>query len=101
MHLVQILLPLRDNCGRALPRARFEAVERELSAKFKGLTAYTRSPAYGLWEKGGRTKKDEVILYEVITPRLNRSWWNAYRQTLEARFHQESVLIRAQQVTQL
>jgi hypothetical protein len=101
MHLVQILLPLRDNKGNPLPRAPFRTVERELSAKFKGLTAYTRAPAEGFWEKGGRRNKDEVILYEVMVPRLDRFWWNTYRRTLEGRFHQESVLIRAQRVTRL
>jgi hypothetical protein len=29
---------------------------------------------------------------------LDRTWWAALRQRLEARFHQQSVVIRAHQV---
>ncbi len=49
MHLVQILLPLYDNAGAPLPRALYDRVREELSRRFGGLTAFTRSPAEGLW----------------------------------------------------
>jgi hypothetical protein len=47
MHLVQILLPLNDNDGRALAKDLFETVARELTERFGGVTAYTRAPADG------------------------------------------------------
>jgi len=48
MHLVQILLPIDDRAGKALPSALFDEVRRELVDRFGGLTAYTRAPAKGL-----------------------------------------------------
>ena len=49
MHLVQILLPLYDNDGRALARDPYDGVFRMLTERFDGVTAFTRSPAEGAW----------------------------------------------------
>lgn len=50
MHLVQILLPLFDNEGDALPAEHFDTVSRDLTERFGGVTAYTRSPDEGRWK---------------------------------------------------
>ncbi len=97
MHLVQLLLPLYDNEGRPFPRAPFDEVSSELTSVFGGLTAYTRSPAEGLWrENGAATKHDDIVVYEVMTERLDATWWRAYRERLEARFAQDTIVVRAQ-----
>ena len=101
MFLVQILLP-RTVDGTAIPRERFAEVGRELTDQFGGLTAYTRSPAEGLWRSGGgTTTADQVVVYEVMTDRLDRRWWADYRRGLEGRFEQEEVVIRAQAMERL
>src|SRR5689334_19659871 len=66
MKLVQILLPVRDNRGRKFKRALYAGVHKELVRRFGGLTAYTRSPARGLWRDEGTTKRDDVIILEVM-----------------------------------
>jgi hypothetical protein len=97
MHLVQLLLPLYDNDGHPFPRAPFDEVSAELTSAFGGLTAYTRSPAEGLWrEDGAGTRRDDIVVYEVMTDRLDESWWRDYRQRLEARFAQDRIVVRAQ-----
>jgi len=101
MHLVQILLPLRVD-GRPVPRERFAEVSGELTERFGGLTAYTRAPASGLWQSpAGDTTADEVVVYEVMVPELDRSWWGDYRGQLEVRFQQEEVVVRAQAIERL
>lgn len=101
-HLVQLLLPLLDNDGSEFPRAQFEQVARELTARFGGLTAYTRAPAEGRWRDGGdETTHDEIIVYEVMTYPLDPGWWRDYRGELERRFAQDRIVIRAQSVTVL
>ena len=101
-HLVQLLLPLFDNEGEAFPRAEFEQVARELTARFGGLTAYTRAPAEGRWRDGGDgTTRDEIIIYEVMTYPLDPGWWREYRGELKRRFAQDRIVIRAQSVTML
>ena len=67
-YLVQILLPLRDNAGAPFSREDFEKVAAELTEEFGGATAFVRSPAHGLWEKGGGTQQDEVVVQ--VTRRL-------------------------------
>lgn len=108
MHLVQLLLPLYDNAGRDFPRAHFERVAAELTARFGGLTAYTRAPAEGRWrdasEQTGRapeTERDEIIIYEVMTYPLDPGWWRDYRAELETLFAQDHIVVRAQAITLL
>jgi hypothetical protein len=100
MYLIAVLLPLYDNEGVPLDRGLFQAVAAELTGQFHGLTAHTRAPAQGLWreENASPTTRDDIVIYEVVTASLDRRWWAAYRQSLEARFRQEQVLIRAQPI---
>lgn len=102
MHLVQLLLPLYGEDGTPRPRALFDDVARELVERFGGLTRYHRAPARGVWKADdGREEKDEIVVYEVMVERLDRAWWRAYREGLEARFAQESVVVRATRVRTL
>ncbi len=99
MHLVQILLPLADNAGAPFPPGHFAAVRDELVQRFGGLTAYTRSPARGLWQADeGATVHDDVVVYEVMDDALDAAWWAGYRQSLERRFAQEAIVVRAQEI---
>jgi hypothetical protein len=101
MKLVQILLPLRDNRGRKFKRESYARVRAELVKRFGGLTAYMRSPAHGLWTSGSSTKRDDMIIFEVMTPRIARSWWRQYRRRLERTFRQDEIIVRVQSITLL
>ena len=96
VHLVQILLPLYAHDGDRLPAGLFSAVRQELVARFGGLTAYSRAPATGLWEDGGKVEHDDVVVYEVMVDVLDRAWWTGYREELTARFRQKELVVRAQ-----
>ena len=97
MHIVQFLLPLRDNARQSFPRADFDKVRTELTDRFGGVTAFLQSPALGIWkdEEEGETMRDEMVLYEVMVESLDRAWWSGYRAELERRFRQERVVMRA------
>jgi hypothetical protein len=97
MHLVQILLPLNDNDGHALPRDLFETVAHDLTERFGGVTAYTRAPADGRWRDEGRdTNSDEVVVVEVMVETMDEGWWRSYRTSLEAVFRQKQIIVRSQ-----
>ena len=99
MKLVQILLPLCDNGGDAYPKAMFDRVRSELADAFGGVTAFLRSPAVGLWEdESGKVQRDDVVLFEIMTDELDRSWWQHYRQDLQNRFRQQAIIVRASDV---
>lgn len=99
MHLVQILLPLNDNDGRAFSPELYEKVARQLTEHFGGVTAYTRSPAEGRWREEGRdTSSDEVVVFEVMVEKLDEFWWRKYRAVLEASFRQKQIVVRAQPI---
>jgi hypothetical protein len=102
LHLVQLLLPLADNDGRAFPRSAYDRVRYELAERFGGVTAYLRAPAEGLWKEGeGQVSRDDVVIYEVMTSALDRDWWRCYRKSLEERFRQEELVVRASAIERL
>ena len=63
MHVIEILLPLRDNRGQPFGPEPYGKVRRELVERFGGLTAFTRSPAEGLWDEGDGTARDEIVIF--------------------------------------
>ena len=91
-----MLLPLYDNDRHAFPGIYFTRVRRELTDQFGGVTAYTRAPAEGFWEdEEGRTRRDDVIVVEVMVEELDREWWRTYGTEVAQRFAQEELVIRA------
>ena len=101
MHLVQLLLPLYDNEKRPFGQEHLDRARSELAEKFGGVTAYRRSPAEGIWKEGGEVSRDEIIIFEVMTEHLDRTWWADYRAELEKRFRQEKLIIRSTEMQQL
>ena len=103
MHLLQILLPLRDNEGRPFPRAVFAQVREELVERFGGVTAYLQAPAQGVWkdEKEGEVEQDEIVVLEVMVDPLDRDWWRRYCEDLRHRFRQDELVIRALEMERL
>lgn len=95
-HLVQILLPIHLPGGGDVPAEMFARVRSELTERFGGVTAYTRSPATGLWKRAAdEVERDQVIMIEVVVDVFDREWWAQYREQLEKRFGQEEVHARA------
>jgi hypothetical protein len=96
MHLVQLLLPLADNAGHPFGQVAFEAVKDELTRAFGGVTAHVQAPAEGAWvDAAGERADDRIVIFEVMTGTLDRAWWADYRATLETRFRQDEVVVRA------
>lgn len=96
MYLIQFFLPVYGNRGQPCAKAMFDEVRTELTDAFGGVTAFVHSPAVGAWESDtGAVCRDEVMLFEVMSQTLDRQWWHRYRTTLEERFGQEEVLVRA------
>jgi hypothetical protein len=96
MFLVQILLPLYDNEGHAFEPSDYVQLRSELADRFGGVTAYTRAPARGVWKDDtGETTRDDIVIFEVMTEELDRSWWSGFRRDLERRFRQDTVIVRA------
>jgi hypothetical protein len=102
MHLIQLMLPLHDNNEQSFARADFDIVRHELIQKFGGVTAFQRSPAIGLWKDGDDdVSRDDVVMFEVMSDELDEEWWRNYRETLERRFRQEELIVRALSITKL
>jgi hypothetical protein len=96
MYLVQILLPLYDNEGHAFEASDYVRLRAELADRFGGVTAYTRAPARGVWkDDSGETTRDDIVIFEVMTADLDHAWWTAFRKELEARFRQDTLIVRA------
>jgi hypothetical protein len=101
MHLIEIFLPLNDNSGRPFDTDKYAAIRQHLTERFGGLTAFTRSPAQGTTTEGGETVHDDIIVFEVMTEKLDVPWWRSYRLQLEQEFRQDAIMARASTVTLL
>jgi hypothetical protein len=95
MHVVQILLPLADNQGRAFSESLLREVREDLVARFGGLTAYGRAPAQGVWAHQGARQKDDIVVVEVMVETLDPDWWQSFRARLERLLSQEKLVVRA------
>jgi hypothetical protein len=96
MHVIEMLLPLYDRDGRRFGPEPYDEVRGEMLVHFGGVTAFTRTPAEGLWSAEGTAEKDEIVFFEVMVEEFDRGWWHAYRRKLEVRFQQEEIVVRAQ-----
>ena len=95
MFLIELFLPLDRGDATAVPSEEIEDVVSKLAARFGGATAFTRTPAKGLWEKDSALVEDRIVIVEVMTDVLDESFWADYRSRLEGEFQQEHILIRA------
>ncbi len=98
MHLIQILLPTRDNDGQPFSGNLFDEVRTDLADHFGGVTTYMRAPATGLWEDDGHKVTDEIVIFEVMVDRLEREFWRLYRLELQETFKQEMIVMRGQRI---
>ena len=98
MHLIEILLPVSGPDGVEFPATKFERLARELTEKFGGVTAFTRSPAEGRWKTQGGTEHDDIVVMEVMAETLDQDWWKTLRIRLMRQFQQEELVIRCQTV---
>jgi hypothetical protein len=101
MHLIQMLLPLRDNAGRPYENDLFHSINASLVERFGGVTAFSRVPAKGTWVNADHVEKDDVIVVEVMTETLDRSWWQSYRQRLERDMGQTEIVVRTHAIDRL
>lgn len=95
MHLIELFLPCDRGDGSPVPESEIQQIVAELADRFGGATAFTRSPATGLWKAEGAVEVDKIIIVEVMVEDLDMPWWRAYREQLETELQQEQVLIRA------
>ena len=102
MYLIQLLLPLYDNDQRPFSFQHFDQVRHSLTEHFGGVTAYLRAPAIGLWKEDDQdVSRDDVVMFEVMSEKLDESWWSHYREGLEKKFRQDEILVRAIAVRKL
>jgi len=102
MQLIQLLLPLYDGKGNAFSSDHYDKIKQELTNRYGGLTAYTRSPASGTWKKENNTiVKDDIYVFEVMVEKIDKEYWVSYKKKLMELFQQDELVIRSTQITLL
>jgi hypothetical protein len=94
MHLIQPLLPLRDNAGHPYEDQLFQSINLSLVDAFGGVTAFSRSPAKGTWTNADHEERDDVVVVEVMAEALDRGWWQAFRERLQTDMCQAEIVVR-------
>lgn len=90
----EILLPLKDNAGRAFARERFDETREDVVARFGGVTVFPQ-PAQGVWVDSGKRYEEESIrlVVDVTDDAASRRFFENYKQVLNDRFRQEDVYV--------
>ena len=100
--MIEILLPLQRRDGSPQPGTLFSGTRAELVERFGGLTAFTRAPAEGLWEREeGEVEEDAIVVFEVMAEEIDSRWWAEFRARLERSFDQDAIVIRASEARRL
>jgi hypothetical protein len=95
MHLMQIFIPTTDREGGVFPPKVYTALKKELTDLFGGVTIYARSPVKGVWKPASDfVETDNMIIYEVLIPKADLSYWSTLKSRLEADFRQQEILMR-------
>ena len=100
-YCVEILLPLAGEDGSPHPQQKFEELKARLVEAFGGLTAFTRTPAEGLWRDGRSVERDQIVVFEGMAETLEAAWWSSLRTDLESAFGQQEIVIRACRIRRL
>lgn len=95
MYLIEILLPVRDNEGNPFGARIYQDLRDELTERHGGVTAFTRAPAEGETKAGRGKVHDDIVVFEVMTDKIDRYWWKQYRENPERAFEQEEIVVRA------
>lgn len=97
--LVEIFLPLYDGNGEVFPEKSYAELREELTAKFGGLTEYSRYPARGYWKPDeGKARKDELMVFEVMCTEIETEFWNNLKLRLLKIFKQDTIIIRCSKI---
>ena len=93
---IEILLPVYDNEGIALPTIEFAWVREILANAFGGVTFFPPPASRRIVEAGRRkSKRDQIVVIAVLVENMDRSWWERFRGDLERRFRQKVVVVTA------
>jgi hypothetical protein len=95
MYLIEILVPVRDNEGHPFAAKTYQTLRDELTEQYGGVTVFTRAPAEGETKAAGGKVHDDIVVYEVMTEKIDRHWWKLYRESLERTFQQDEIVVRA------
>lgn len=96
-YLIQVLLPVTET----VEQQTLEDIRSEMTDRFGGVTLHSNAPAEGLWSNGADLERDRIIVIEVMTGQIDRSWWGKYREGLEHRLSQQEIVVRATQIERL
>jgi hypothetical protein len=63
--------PKAPGHGRPISKDWFDGFLEELTDKFGGATSFLRAPGQGIWQSGGTTEKDSIVVVEVMAEHPN------------------------------
>jgi hypothetical protein len=87
LYRFELLLPLRFNDGREVPRELISQTIVELEERFEGVT-WESQVLHGRWRQEGKSYQDELVRILVDASEADRVFFKNYKSSLKARFKQ-------------
>jgi len=97
MYLFELFVPVSGS----IQLEALQAIKKEMTKKFGGVTVFSRSPAKGTWQDEDMTEEDDIAIFEVMAGDYDRARWISYKQQLEKTLQQEEILIRFSLVSKI
>lgn len=85
----EVLLPLRFNDGRTVPRKLLGEAVKEIVDHF-GAASYETRSVQGYWQHGSATYQDDLsrLIVDVADTAKNRRWMKQFKERWKARLEQ-------------
>lgn len=98
-YVIQIFLPLK---ATPAPPGAASRLRQQLTEKFGGVTAFTRSPARGAWRNPENTvEMDDIVVIETMADSIDHAFWRQLRADLMRELDERDILIRAHEVQKI
>lgn len=97
-----LFVPLRYNDGASIEPAKLQILQARLLELFGGVTFFPQ-PNEGLWQSGGVTYRDEIVIYRVVTGnvRAARQFFRRLKEELKTALRQEEIFVVERDVRRL
>jgi len=54
-----------------------------------------------LWRDDGDLERDRIVVVEIMTDTLDRTWWAQFRERLENQLFEDEIVVRATEIERL
>ena len=97
-----LFIPLFYNDGTPIEPVKIQVLQARLLEFFNGVTFFPQ-PNQGLWQSGGVTYRDEIVIFRVVSDKVRsaRQFLRRLKEELKTSLDQEEIFLIERDVQRL